>query len=160
MLYVNLSVKCLKFAPKWSFSYFQPISAAIFVTIATVKIESFPEFFTWAIVLIILLEETCDKQFSFFGLIRGQNSLLMHVPFWFNMVISPNYAFLLVKSNCQCLAFEGAKLNPLMHVALSEGCRTLLGRVLRLHKLTVHLRNEFDFWNVHGITNTSCLLQG
>ena len=22
-----------------------------------------------------------------------------------------------------------------------------------------HLRNEFNFWNVHGIMNTSCLLQ-
>ena len=22
-----------------------------------------------------------------------------------------------------------------------------------------HLRNEFDFWNVHGIMNTSCLMQ-
>ena len=40
VLYINSSVKCLKFAPKWSFSYFQPILAAIFVTIATVKVES------------------------------------------------------------------------------------------------------------------------
>ena len=28
---------CLKFAPKWSFSYFQPILETIFVTIATLK---------------------------------------------------------------------------------------------------------------------------
>ena len=33
VLYVNFSVKPLKFAPKWSISYFQPILAAIFVTI-------------------------------------------------------------------------------------------------------------------------------
>ena len=25
--------------------------------------------------------------------------------------------------------------------------------------LSVHLRNEFNFWNVHGIMNTSGLLQ-
>ena len=35
VLYVNCSVKRLKFAPKWSNAYFQPILAAIFVTIAT-----------------------------------------------------------------------------------------------------------------------------
>ena len=47
-----LSVKCLKFAPKWSLSYFQPILAAVFVTIATVKLKSIPDFYTWTIVLI------------------------------------------------------------------------------------------------------------
>ena len=52
MLYVNFSVKCIKFAPKWSLSYFQHILEAIFVTIATVKIESIPDFYTWAIVPI------------------------------------------------------------------------------------------------------------
>ena len=51
-LYVNFSVKCLKFAPKWSLSYFQPIFVAIFVTIATVKVELIPDFYTWVIVLI------------------------------------------------------------------------------------------------------------
>ena len=45
-LYVNFSVKCLKFTPKWSLSYFQPILAAIFVTIAMVKIESIPDLYT------------------------------------------------------------------------------------------------------------------
>ena len=44
--------KCLKFAPKWSLTYFQPILAAIFVTIATVRVESTPDFTTWAVVLI------------------------------------------------------------------------------------------------------------
>ena len=33
-------------------SYFQLILAAFFVTIVTVKIESIPDFYTWAIVLI------------------------------------------------------------------------------------------------------------
>ena len=39
MLYINSSVTCLKFAPKWSFSYFQPILAAIVVTIARALIR-------------------------------------------------------------------------------------------------------------------------
>ena len=52
MLYINSSVTCLKFAPNWPFSYFQPILAAIFVTIATVKVESIPDFYTLAIVLM------------------------------------------------------------------------------------------------------------
>ena len=52
VLYINSSVTCLKFGPKWSFSYFQPILAAIFVTIATVKVESIRELYTLAIVLI------------------------------------------------------------------------------------------------------------
>ena len=52
VLYINSSVTCLKFAPKWPFSYFQPILAAICVTIATVKVESIPELNTLAIVLI------------------------------------------------------------------------------------------------------------
>ena len=51
MLYVNFSVKYLKFAPKWSLPYFQPILAAIFVTMAMVKVKSTPDFYTWAIVL-------------------------------------------------------------------------------------------------------------
>ena len=52
VLYINSSVTCLKFAPKWSFSYFQPILAAFFVTKATVKVESIPDLYTLAIVLI------------------------------------------------------------------------------------------------------------
>ena len=31
VFYVNFSVKCLNFTPKWSFSYFQLYLAAIFV---------------------------------------------------------------------------------------------------------------------------------
>ena len=71
MLYINSSVTCLKIAPKWPFSYFQPILAASFVTIATVKVESIPDFYTLAIVLINLLEETCEEQLLFFDLIGG-----------------------------------------------------------------------------------------
>ena len=52
VLYINSSVTCLKFAPKWPFFYFQPILATIFVTIATVKVESIRELNTLAIVLI------------------------------------------------------------------------------------------------------------
>ena len=51
VLYINSSVTCLQFAPKWSFSYFQPILVAIFVTMATVKVESIPDLNTLAFVL-------------------------------------------------------------------------------------------------------------
>ena len=34
-----------------------------------------------------------------------------------------------------------------------------LGQALQTHKEIKHLRNEFNFWNVHGIMNTSGLLQ-
>ena len=54
MIYINSSVTCLKCAPKWPFSYFQPILAAIFVTIATVKVKSIRELYTLAIVIINL----------------------------------------------------------------------------------------------------------
>ena len=46
------SPKCLKFAQKRPIFYFQPILAATFVTIATVKVESIPGFYTLAIALI------------------------------------------------------------------------------------------------------------
>ena len=52
MLYVNFSVKPLIFAPKWSISYFQPILAAIFATIAKVKVKVILDFYTLVIVLI------------------------------------------------------------------------------------------------------------
>ena len=71
MLYINSSVACVKFAPKWSFSYFQPILAAIFVTIATVKVKSMPDFCTLAIVLINQCKETCEEQLLYFDLIGG-----------------------------------------------------------------------------------------
>ena len=66
-----ISVKCLKFAPKWSLSYFQPILVAISVSIETVKQKSIPDFNTWAIVLINCQEDTIKKQLLFFGFIRG-----------------------------------------------------------------------------------------
>ena len=39
VLYFIFSVKPLKVAPKWPISYFQPILAAIFVTIAMAKVK-------------------------------------------------------------------------------------------------------------------------
>ena len=39
VLYVNFSDKCLKFVPKWSNPFFQPILVAIFVTIAAVEVK-------------------------------------------------------------------------------------------------------------------------
>ena len=71
MLYVNCSVKRLEFAPKWSISYFQSVLAAIFVTIATVKVELISDLYTWVIVLINQYEEFGEKRISFFGLIGG-----------------------------------------------------------------------------------------
>ena len=47
VLYVNFSVKCLKFAPKWSLLYFQSILAARFVTKATAQKLSIPDFYTY-----------------------------------------------------------------------------------------------------------------
>ena len=52
MLNVNFFVKCLKFVPKWSISYFQPILVAIFITIARVKVKLNPDFNNWAIFLM------------------------------------------------------------------------------------------------------------
>ena len=52
MLYVNFSVERLKIVPKWSIYYFQPILAAIFVTIATVKVKLIRDFNILVIVLI------------------------------------------------------------------------------------------------------------
>ena len=72
MLCVNFSVKHLKFAPKWPISYFQPILAAIFVTITMVKVKIIRDFYTLAFVLINLQDEIGEKQFLYF-------SPLMHV---------------------------------------------------------------------------------
>ena len=51
VLCVNFSVKRLKFAPKWSISYIQPILATIFRTIATVKVKVSRDFYTLVYVL-------------------------------------------------------------------------------------------------------------
>ena len=51
--------------------YFLLILAAIFVTIATVKVKSIPEFYTSAIALINYLKEISEKQFVFFDLKGG-----------------------------------------------------------------------------------------
>ena len=71
MLYFNCSVKRLKFAPKWSIFYFQPVLVAIFVTIATVKVKLISDLYTWVIVVINQKEEFGEKSISFFGLIGG-----------------------------------------------------------------------------------------
>ena len=64
VVFVNFSVKSpIKVVPKLLISHFQPILAAIFVTIATVKVYLLPGFYTWAIVLIILLEEFVKSNF-------------------------------------------------------------------------------------------------
>ena len=45
--------------------HFQPILAAIFVTIAAVKVESMLEFYTLAIVLINYYKDTCEEHLFF-----------------------------------------------------------------------------------------------
>ena len=82
MLYINSSVTCLKFAPNLSFSSFQPISAVICVTIATVKVESIPDFYTLAIVLKTNKKKLGKSNFYFLTSWGGGgvNGLLMHVP--------------------------------------------------------------------------------
>ena len=79
MLYVNFSVKHLKFAPKWPISYFQPTLATIVVTIATVKVKIIRDFYTLAFVLTNLQEEIGEKHFLYFSLLRGPKSPLMHI---------------------------------------------------------------------------------
>ena len=59
------SVKCPKFDPKWPLSYFQPILSAILVSIATVKVEFIPDFYTLANILINKSEENGEKQINF-----------------------------------------------------------------------------------------------
>ena len=71
MLYVNFSVKRLKFALKRTISYLQTTLAAIFVTIATVKVKIIGDLYTLSIVLIDLQEEIGEKLFSYFSLIGG-----------------------------------------------------------------------------------------
>ena len=90
MLYVNFSVKHLKFAPKWPISYFQLIFVAIFVTIATVKVKIIRDFYTLASVLINLQGEIGKKkQFLYFSLIGGggggggAKKTFMHVALYF-----------------------------------------------------------------------------
>ena len=49
---ISSSYSLTIFAPKWLISYFQPVLAAVFVTIATVKVKLIPDLYTWVIVLI------------------------------------------------------------------------------------------------------------
>ena len=53
MLYVNFSLKCLKYGQKrGKFPIFSLFWRPFFFTIATVKVKSIADFYTWAIVLI------------------------------------------------------------------------------------------------------------
>ena len=75
------------FAPKWLFSYFQPILAAIFVTIATVKVEIVRDFYTLIIVLINQKEQISSKLLLYFSLIGGKKKPLnARTPFMFGLV--------------------------------------------------------------------------
>ena len=89
LLYVNCSVKRLKFALKWSISYFQPVFAAIFVTIASVKVKLISDLYTWVIVLIVqalisvqalvfdLAQLTGQKRFDCRNAILGSSAILL-----------------------------------------------------------------------------------
>ena len=72
--------KSLKFSQKWQFLYLRSISAAIFVTIATIKLKQILELYTSTILLVDQMDEICEKQLSVFGSRGGQISPLMHVP--------------------------------------------------------------------------------
>ena len=45
--------KSLKFVPKWSLSYLQPILVAVCVSLGTVRVKLITDFYTWAIVILI-----------------------------------------------------------------------------------------------------------
>ena len=79
MFYVNFSVKYFKCAPKWSLPYFRPILAAIFVTVATVKVKLKPDLYTWAIAIITNKKNLVESNYHFLTQYGGQNSLLLHV---------------------------------------------------------------------------------
>ena len=69
MLYVNFSDKPLEFAIKWPISYFQPILAAIFVTITTVKVEVIRDFYT--LVIVLINNKFVKINFLYFSLLGG-----------------------------------------------------------------------------------------
>ena len=48
--FMEIGLSHRKFAPKWSISYFQPILAAILATIAMVKVELIPDFYSGSLV--------------------------------------------------------------------------------------------------------------
>ena len=74
VLYVNFSVKGLKFVPKCHFPIFSLIWWPFFVTIAAVKVKLIPDFNTWAIVLMKLVKK------DFFCLIkRPKQPLNTHI---------------------------------------------------------------------------------
>ena len=83
MIYFNFSVKHINQTSQiWPISYFHPILAAIFLTIATAKVKINRDFYTLAFVLINLHEEIGEKQFLNLSLIGeggGCKKPLMHV---------------------------------------------------------------------------------
>ena len=86
MFYVNsVSVKHLKFAPKWPISYFEPTLVAIFVTIATAKVKIIRDLYTLAFVLINLEEEICENT-----LLEDQKGPFVHVALY-NPLLKPLY---------------------------------------------------------------------
>ena len=58
--------KSLKFGPKWQFFYFKPILSAIFVTIAMVKVNWKPGYYTSVILLINQSKEIGEKQLAIY----------------------------------------------------------------------------------------------
>ena len=87
VLYINSSVTCLKVPPKWKFSYFQPIFAAIFVTIATVKIESIPNLYTCCSNKLIRTRNIFKKDIR-----RLSNTYNFNTTKWRNPLILPVFA--------------------------------------------------------------------
>ena len=73
-------MKSLKFSPNWQFLDLRSILAVIFVTIATIKLKSVPEFYAGTILIVNQLDEIGEKQLSVFGSRGGKISPLMHVP--------------------------------------------------------------------------------
>ena len=81
---MNFSVKNSNLYQNDIFPHVQPILAAIFVFIATVKVKLIPDHCTLAIGLTKQIEEIGERHFLFFGLVgggvgAGQNRPLMHV---------------------------------------------------------------------------------
>ena len=71
MLYVNPLSNVSKLFRNGHFFYSQPISVAIFVTIAMVKVKLIPDCYTWAIVLISHYEENGENRKYYFLASKG-----------------------------------------------------------------------------------------
>ena len=53
----------------------------------------------------------------------------------------------------------GCGLNRFVHEVMNHISNVEVHLKTRSGNLNIHLRNEFDFWKVHGIMNTSGILQ-